>query len=62
MLLPRKALKPRTFRIAPGQSVLVGGVARLDVLSAPAATIYVTLWASADVITHFGKTEAAGKK
>lgn len=62
MLLPRKTLKPRTFRIAPGQTVLLGGVARFDVLSAPAATIYLTLWASADIVTHFGKTEAATEK
>jgi hypothetical protein len=137
MLLPRKPLKPRTFRIAPGQvrhrpgcyivlqkctqgevcvrealrtsarplrttgarhrlpdhqhpcetvyevtnvqdpaqlgftlrtkfcaaqSVLVGGVARLDVVAAPAATIYITLWASADLVTHFGKTDVAADK
>lgn len=62
MLLPRKTLKPRTFRIAPGQTVLLGGVARFDVISAPAATVYLTLWASADIVTHFGKTEAATEK
>lgn len=40
----------------------MGGVARLDVLAAPAATIYITLWASADLVTHFGKTDVAGDK
>ena len=49
-----------TFRAA--QSVLVGGVARLDVVAAPAATIYITLWASADLVTHFGKTDVAADK
>ena len=40
----------------------MGGVARLDVVAAPAATIYITLWASADLVTHFGKTDVAGDK
>lgn len=62
LLLPRKALRPRTFRIGAGHSVLIGGVARFDVLAAPAATIYLTLWASADVVTHFGKTDAAAER
>ncbi len=62
LLLPRKALRPRTFRIGAGHSVLIGGVARIDVLAAPAATIYLTLWASADVVTHFGRTDAAAER
>lgn len=57
--MPRKPLAPRTYRIAAGQSVLIGGLARVDVIKSPSATIYLTLWASGDVVTHYGKTEDA---
>mmetsp|Transcript_1792 Transcript_1792/g.5215 ORF Transcript_1792/g.5215 Transcript_1792/m.5215 type:complete len:701 (+) Transcript_1792:224-2326(+) len=59
LLLPRKALKPRSYRIGAGYSILLGGVVRVDVVKAPAATIYLTAWASQEVVTHFGKTDAA---
>lgn len=59
LVLPRKPLSPRTYRTAVGQSVHVGGLARVDVLAAPGATIYLTVWASADVVTHLGKTDTA---
>lgn len=59
LVLPRKPLTPRTYRTAVGQSVHVGGLARIDVLSAPGATIYLTVWASADLVTHLGKTANA---
>lgn len=62
MLLPRKAIKPRTFRIGAGYSVLLGGTCRFDVVSCPAATLYLTVWASPEVVTHFGKTEAAAER
>ena len=62
LVLPKRQLKPRTYRIAPGQSVLVGGLARLDVLSCPGATMYLTLWASDEITCHFGKTEGAGER
>jgi uncharacterized membrane protein YgcG len=52
-------LVPRTFRAAAGQTVLIGGVARIDVLDCPGATLYLTLWASPAVGSHFGKTERA---
>lgn len=58
-MLPRSRLRPRTFRIGVGQSVLLGGVARVDVTSCPHATMYVTVWASSDVSLWMGKTENA---
>jgi hypothetical protein len=45
-VLPSKQLKPRTFRAGPGSSLLFGGLARLDILSAPSTTIYVTVFVS----------------
>jgi len=32
------------------------------VVTAPAATLYLTLWASDEVTTHFGKTEGADER
>jgi hypothetical protein len=62
LLLPRQRLKPRTFRAGPGQTVLLGGIARVDVIAAPGATLYLTVWASSDVVCHFGKTEGADER
>jgi len=59
LLAPPGRLAPRTFRAAPGQSILVGGVARVDVVESPGATLYLTLWASPAVGAHFCKTERA---
>jgi ribosome biogenesis GTPase A len=62
MLLPRRKLKPRTFRCMVGYSVSIGGLARVDLVGAPGNSIYLTLWASDEVTHHFGKTENAEKK
>ncbi|XP_052171202.1 GTP-binding protein BRASSINAZOLE INSENSITIVE PALE GREEN 2, chloroplastic isoform X1 [Diospyros lotus] len=55
----RKELRPRTYRIKPGQTVHVGAVMRLDLNQASVQTIYVTIWASPNVSLHMGKTENA---
>eukprot|EP00891_Asterochloris_glomerata_P009751 jgi/Astpho2/9751/fgenesh1_pm.00149_%23_16_t len=62
MLLPRRQIKPRTFRTAPGQTVFIGGLARIDVLTAPGPTLYLTVWASDEVVCHFAKTEGAEQR
>jgi GTP-binding protein EngB required for normal cell division len=62
MLLPRRPLRPRTYRIGAGQSVSLGAVARIDVLHTPGATLYLTVWASDDVTGHMGKTERAAER
>ena len=62
LLLPRRRLRPRTFRAAPGQTVFCGGVLRCDVLACPGATLYLTVWASDDLACHFGKTEGADER
>lgn len=62
MVLPRRALRPRTYRLGQGQTVTLGGVARYDVLSSPGATMYLTVWASDEVACHFGKTEGAEER
>ncbi|KAL6604806.1 hypothetical protein ACP70R_042750 [Stipagrostis hirtigluma subsp. patula] len=55
----RKEVRPRTFRVKAGQSVHIGGLARLDVLKSSVQTIYITVWASSSVPLHLGKTENA---
>lgn len=61
-LLPKSRLRPRTFRAAAGQTVLIGGLARVDVVDAPGATLYLTVWASSDIICHFGKSDRADER
>lgn len=59
MVLPRRHLKPRTYRIGSGNTISIGGIARIDVCETPGATVYLTLWASDDISSHMGKTERA---
>ncbi len=59
MLLPRRSLKPRTYRLGEGSTIHLGGLARLDVTSVPGPTMYVTVWLSDEVRTHLGKTANA---
>lgn len=62
MLLPRRQLKPRTFRAAADQTILIGGLARVDVVKIPAQTLYLTLWASDEISCHYGRTEKAQER
>lgn len=59
MVLPRRPLRPRTFRVSPGAAVTVGALFRVEVVDSPGATLYLTVWASSDISTHFGKAENA---
>ena len=60
LVLPRKPLRPRTFRAPVGSTVSAGALFRVDVVDCSAGeTVYLTLWLSADVTTHMGKTEGA---
>jgi hypothetical protein len=59
MVLPRKQLRPRSYRLGAGQCLSIGGVARIDVLACPGATMYLTAWVSVEVTCHMGKTEGA---
>ena len=56
MILPRRSLKPRTYRLGQDQTISIGGVARIDACSMPGSTLYVTVWVSDDIRTHLGKT------
>ncbi len=62
MLLPKRRIQPRTFRLGEGQSILLGGLARIDVLSCPGATLYLTAWLSDQIPCHLGKTDAADER
>nr|Q8W4I6.1 RecName: Full=GTP-binding protein BRASSINAZOLE INSENSITIVE PALE GREEN 2, chloroplastic; Short=Protein BRZ-INSENSITIVE-PALE GREEN 2; Flags: Precursor [Arabidopsis thaliana]AAL32618.1 putative protein [Arabidopsis thaliana]AAO29986.1 putative protein [Arabidopsis thaliana] len=55
----RKEVQPRSYRVKAGQSVHIGGLVRLDLVSASVETIYITIWASHSVSLHLGKTENA---
>lgn len=59
MVLPRRQLKPRTFRIGAGQTIMIGGLARVDVVSCPGATLYLSVFVSDEIGCHLGKTEGA---
>lgn len=59
MLLPTRRLQPRTFRTATGSSILVAGLARLDILYCPSSSLYLTFWGAEQVQCHLGKTEKA---
>ncbi|KDD76943.1 hypothetical protein H632_c59p1 [Helicosporidium sp. ATCC 50920] len=56
---PAGRFRPRSFRIAPGQSLLLGGGGRVDVVDAQTATIYLTLWAPDRMACHFGRSDRA---
>lgn len=57
-VLPSKQLRGRTYRLAPGNTLLLGGgLGRLDVLEAPGPTLYLTVFVSHHVNLHLGKTE-----
>ncbi|GBG64110.1 hypothetical protein CBR_g40558 [Chara braunii] len=57
LLQPRKELKPRTYRVKVGGAIHLGGLARIDIVSAPAESIYLTVWAAAALTCHMGKIE-----
>ena len=48
--------------LLPLQSVLIGGVARVDVLECPGATLYLSVFASDAIVCHFGKTDGAEER
>lgn len=62
MLLPKRQLKPRTFRANADQTILIGGLARVDVLSIPGQSLYLTVWASDEVSCHYGRTDKAKER
>lgn len=62
LLLPKRRLQPRTYRIAAGQTLLVGGVGRVDVIELPGATAYLTVFASSAVACHLSKTEGVSQR
>lgn len=57
MVLPRAPIKPRSFRIGPGQTIHLGGLARVDVIESSSATLYLTLWMSNDIPFHYGRID-----
>eukprot|EP00199_Chlamydomonas_sp_CCMP681_P000330 CAMPEP_0119116928 /NCGR_PEP_ID=MMETSP1180-20130426/52557_1 /TAXON_ID=3052 ORGANISM="Chlamydomonas cf sp, Strain CCMP681" /NCGR_SAMPLE_ID=MMETSP1180 /ASSEMBLY_ACC=CAM_ASM_000741 /LENGTH=544 /DNA_ID=CAMNT_0007106131 /DNA_START=76 /DNA_END=1710 /DNA_ORIENTATION=+ len=59
LVLPGKSMQGRTYRTSAGNSVMLGGLARIDVLDHPGATLYLTVWVSPYVNLHLGKTEGA---
>ena len=64
LILPRSRISPRTFRTSAGQSLLLGGLARVDVVEPPSGcgpTLYLTVWAAGPVGVHYGSTEAAAR-
>lgn len=61
-VLPRRRLKPRTYCVPVGNTILIGGLARVDVISGPSANMYVTVFVSDEIVTHMGKTVGAAER
>lgn len=61
-VLPRRRLKPRTYCVPVGSSILIGGFARVDVVAGPSANMYVTVFVSDEIVTHMGKTVGAEER
>lgn len=62
LTLPRRPFRPRTYRVGPDHTVCLGGIARLDLVSCPGATLYLTIWASEQVTCHVGKTQGSAER
>lgn len=62
MLLPRSRIRPRSYRIAADQTLLIGAVARIDVIKVPQTTVYMTVFVSNEINLHLGKTETAQER
>ena len=58
----KRQLLPRTFRLGAGQSVMLGGLARFDVLESPSATLYLTVFASMAVPCYMTRTDKLDAK
>jgi ribosome biogenesis GTPase A len=62
MITPGKGTMPVTFRVEPGSSLLIGGVARVDNAHDPAEknkAFMVTVWVGGEMYVHATKTEKA---
>ncbi len=53
VVLPNKRVTPRTYRIEIGGTLHIGGLCRIDLLDSPQRTLYLTVWASNKVATHY---------
>jgi ribosome biogenesis GTPase A len=62
MLLPSRRLRARTYRVPVGSCVLLGGVARVDLVEAPGSSAYLTVFVSDELATHMGKVEGAEER
>ena len=58
---PFTPARPPVLLLLP-QSVQVGGVARVDVLASPGATLYLSVFASDAIGCHFGRTEGVEER
>ena len=56
LVLPSRRLTPRTYRAEIGSTIHIGGLARIDVIDSPQRTVYLTVWASNKVNTHYSRT------
>lgn len=56
LVLPSRRMTPRTYRAEIGSTIHIGGLARIDVIDSPQRTVYLTVWASNKVNTHYSRT------
>lgn len=51
LILPKKTIKPSVYRLEPGRSLFIGGLARFDYIEGP-GLVYFTLFASNELYVH----------
>lgn len=57
-VLPKKQILPSVYRLSPGSTIFIGGLARFDYLEGPPLA-YFTLFASPEIYIHKTSTEKA---
>ncbi|XJS11734.1 ribosome biogenesis GTPase YqeH [Aerococcaceae bacterium WGS1372] len=58
-VLPQKEIKPKTFQLNEGQTIFLGGLARVDLIKSEASKSAVTFYVSNDLYLHRTKTDNA---
>lgn len=59
-VMPKKQILPAVYRLAPGSTLFIGGLARFDYIDGPPLA-YFTLFASPEIYVHKTSTEKANE-
>jgi len=59
LVAPNKRVTPRTYRVEVGGTIHIGGLCRIDLLESPQRTLYLTVWVSNKIATHYSTSAKA---